>query len=368
MALSRIAKREAEPDTLTLGGLVGLYREKRFPRLAESTQRQRSQAFRVLFCYFSPESPADSLTAADAEWLRDQELAKGLAEATVRKRCGDLKEAYDLAIRAERLTKNPFRCDSVPTAAVAIRQDDTAHVETAVALKVLDRLPNAEWRLLFALARWGGIRVPSEVQNLRWSDVLWDLDRIRIESPKTKRHGKSERQLPLWPALREPLADAYELADHPAEFVLPSFRHRTGESLRKPLMKAIRLAGETPWPNLWKSLRSTRATELVRDLGLPNYRAVAYLGYIVGIVGIADRHYRKLTDEDYRRDSEAVEPAAPIAAPRGTARTCKDLQNAESPEPPTDGNPGPVRDLRRFALICTSVHMTPTGFEPVLPP
>ncbi len=29
------------------------------------------------------------------------------------------------------------------------------------AQKVMDACPNAEWRLLFALSRWGGLRCPS---------------------------------------------------------------------------------------------------------------------------------------------------------------------------------------------------------------
>ncbi|RIK80286.1 MAG: hypothetical protein DCC68_11280 [Planctomycetota bacterium] len=35
------------------------------------------------------------------------------------------------------------------------------------AQKVLDACPDAQWRLIFALARFGGLRVPSEIVELR---------------------------------------------------------------------------------------------------------------------------------------------------------------------------------------------------------
>jgi integrase len=36
---------------------------------------------------------------------------------------------------------------------------------------VMDACPDAEWRLLFALSRFGGLRCPSEHIALRWADV-----------------------------------------------------------------------------------------------------------------------------------------------------------------------------------------------------
>ena len=53
-----------------------------------------------------------------------------------------------------------------------------------MAYTVLEHGPDAEWRLIFALCRFGGFRCPSELLCLEGSDVLWDRDRIRIHSPK----------------------------------------------------------------------------------------------------------------------------------------------------------------------------------------
>jgi integrase len=57
---------------------------------------------------------------------------------------------------------------------------------------VIDACPDWEWRLLVALARFGGFRVPSEATRLRWQDIDWDRERIKIRSPKAEHHkGKA---------------------------------------------------------------------------------------------------------------------------------------------------------------------------------
>ena len=76
--------------------------------------------------------------------------------------------------------------------------------------KVLDACPDAEWRLIFALSRYGGLRCPSEHLALKWSDVDWDAGKLRVPSPKTAHHeGKEFRFVPLFPELRKYLMEVY---------------------------------------------------------------------------------------------------------------------------------------------------------------
>jgi hypothetical protein len=37
--------------------------------------------------------------------------------------------------------------------------------------RVLQACPQAEWRLIMALCRYGGVRCPSELLPLQWSEV-----------------------------------------------------------------------------------------------------------------------------------------------------------------------------------------------------
>src|SRR5690606_19457727 len=81
-------------------------------------------------------------------------------------------------------------------------------VETA--RQVLDACPNSQWRLIFALARFGGLRTPSESLELRWADIDWERNQIRVTLPKTAHHeGKEERLIPLFPELRPYLDEAF---------------------------------------------------------------------------------------------------------------------------------------------------------------
>lgn len=87
---------------------------------------------------------------------------------------------------------------------------------------VLEACPSTAWRTIVALCRFGGLRCPSEVLSLRWSDVDWANSRIIVTSPKTEHHpGKGMRKLPLFPELRRYLNEAWEaLGDTPAEYVV----------------------------------------------------------------------------------------------------------------------------------------------------
>ena len=78
--------------------------------------------------------------------------------------------------------------------------------------KLLDACPDVTWRLFVALGRYGGFRVPSEACSLRWQDVLWDQDKIVVQSPKGERYGKGERIIPMFPELRPILEEAFDQA------------------------------------------------------------------------------------------------------------------------------------------------------------
>ena len=93
-------------------------------------------------------------------------------------------------------------------------------VEQLQVRRVLDACPNAEWRLIVALSRFGGLRVPSEVASLRWRDVDWAGNTIKVTSPKTARVGKESRTIPLFPELRPFLEEAFDAAPEGAEYAI----------------------------------------------------------------------------------------------------------------------------------------------------
>jgi integrase len=183
-----------------------------------------------------------------------------LAQATTRKRCAVASRFFADAIERDLMTKNPMA--KVKKSNIATKRK--AFISEADALKVLKELPSLEWQAMFALSRWGGLRVPSEVVILKWADINWEGKRILIQSPKTSRYeGRETREIPLFPELASALGELKAAAAKGEKLVLPMTRSANrGNSLRDPLKSAIKRAGLTVWPRLWHSLRATRQTEL----------------------------------------------------------------------------------------------------------
>jgi integrase len=52
----------------------------------------------------------------------------------------------------------------------------------------METTPDVEWRLIIALSRYAGLRIPSELLSLRWNDVDLPGGRMTIRSSKTEHH------------------------------------------------------------------------------------------------------------------------------------------------------------------------------------
>jgi len=170
--------------------------------------------------------------------------------------------------------------------------------------KVLEASPDAQWRLLFALSRFGGFRCPSEHLGLRWGDVDWERGRIHVQSPKTEHHaGGESRIVPLFPELRPYLEECFELAEPGTEYVITRYRD-TNVNLRTPLLRIIKKAGLKPWPKLFQNLRSTRQTELEEQF--PSHVVCAWIG---NSQAVAAKHYLQVTEEHDQRAASAEDRA-----------------------------------------------------------
>ena len=86
---------------------------------------------------------------------------------------------------------------------------------------MLEACPDNEWRLLVVLARYGGLRIPSELVGLTWDDVDWDRGVMRISVPK-KEHlpGQETREVPIFPEIRPHLLQAAEDASEGSTHVI----------------------------------------------------------------------------------------------------------------------------------------------------
>lgn len=295
-------------QSATLAAFLDEYLESR-KDIKASTRLVLGHTQRCLVEYFGAEKPLRDITRGDADrwrtWLiSDQELA----DNTVRRRCGIAKQYFKAAQRSKLVSINAF--DDL-TAAVRANPQRFHFVSREVADRVSRACPDAEWRLLFALARYGGIRIPSEAVGLQWSDVDWARGRLTITSPKTEHHpGQGSRVIPIFAELSEPLLEVYSKSSEGADRVFTNLVDAK-QNLRTRFNKIIRRAGLEPWPKLWQNLRSSRETELAESW--PMHVVCAWIG---NSQAVAQKHYLQVTDEHFERalSEKAAQNAAQHSA------------------------------------------------------
>ena len=255
--------------------------------------------------FFGPDQHIRDVTVGQAKDFR-RHLLKQLAEDTVRRTCGITKQFFEDALDRGLISRNPFKHRDIPTATGAGDKSREFFVSTELTEKVLNSLPNAQWRLMFALARYGGMRCPSEVLSLRWRDVDWETGKLTVTSPKTEHHdGGDSRLVPLFPELRPYLQDCFELAEDGTEYVVTQYR-KMDTSYSTLLKKKLRAAGLPTWPKPWQNLRSTRETELVERF--PIHVVCAWIG---NSQVVAQKHYLQGAEDHF---SKAVQnPVQQIA-------------------------------------------------------
>ena len=337
----------------TLHELIDQFKEKRHD-VKPQTRLVWKQAFGSLVEHFGEDRRVDTITEPDAadfeQWLVGYKRKSGnpYAKATTRKRIGVSKMLWQWAKKRGIVAENVFA--DLKSATVATQRRH--FITQAEAAAVLEACPDAQWRLLFALARYAGLRVVSEVRPLRWGDVDWERRRIRVTSPKTEAHdGKAERIVPIFPELAPYLQEAFDQAEDGAELVitLREVRETTTTYLRKRMHEIIRKAGLTPWPRVFHNLRASRQTELSQRF--PGFAVCKWMG---NSAQVAEDHYLSVTDA--LMDQAAGSEAAHNAAQHGDASARTDRQ-APSEDPV-------------FAGVCDSVpagameKVAPPGFEP----
>ncbi len=160
----------------------------------------------------------------------------------------------------------------------------------------MDQAHDPQWKLLIALARWGGLRVPSEPLALKWGDVDFAGQRFIVRASKNEHHADGGvRNVPMFSKLAGLFQEVYDAAQPGEVYVITRYRNPAA-NLRTQLVRYIEAAGLTAWVKPWQNLRASRATELADSF--PSHVCAAWLGHSESI---ADAHYRTVTDEHFRR-------------------------------------------------------------------
>ena len=336
-----------------LGDFIAGYIERRSD-VKPGTTTNYDQVRLNLVAFFGYEKPLRSFTTNDAaafrKWLKDDE---NLAENTLRRRCGRARQFFTAAIKAKLIDENPF--DGMPVS-VGGSKDKERFVTEAESQKILKACPDAQWRLIFSLCRYGGLRCPSEILPLTWNDILWDSSRIIVRSPKTEHHkGHEARVIPMFPELLKPLLEVQEQAETGSVNVITRYRC-VNQNLRTTFEKIVTWAGLIPWDKPFQNLRATRETELMETY--PSHVVCQWIGHSEAV---ARKHYLQTTDAHFEK------AVAKTVEGEGHRQGQKACEGAKTGEPAKKVNPVKLNVLRGSAVGFVSLHeqkITRPGLEP----
>ncbi len=311
-------------DSTSFGAWIDRFRESR-AHLKGGTRMGIDYALDNAAAFFGRETAIASITPGRCDdfaiWLtKDQKQAP----ATAGRRIRTVKAVFRAAVRHELLIRNPMEGIKEGSQSNSTRQQ---FVDRETIERVIEACPDTEWRLLVCLARFGGLRIPSEAITLRWGDIDWARDRLTVHSPKTEHHpGKERRQIPLFPEIRSALDDRWEVADRGSEFIFDRMRRTVEQSetgwkavnLRTQFGRILEKAGVTPWPRLWVNLRSSCETELTERF--PAHVTAAWLGHTPDV---AQKHYLQTLDSHFASAAQNATRTMPES-------TCK--ETTEKPQ------------------------------------
>ena len=309
----------AEKHDLRLGNYLRQQLEAR-SHLKPNTRRNLSQAAGRLTQWFGENRAIDTITEGHADdWVRwlqtkgyrskgktersDTPKPRGLSVATVSRDVKRAKEFFRSAVRHRILASNPFSDLKTGPQSNSSRE---FFVTRGMIEAALAACPDVGWRAIIALSRFGGLRCPSEHLLLTWQDIDWERGRVKVTSPKTARYPDGGfREVPLFPELRNVLAEAFEQAKPGSVYVIERYR-TSDQNLRTHFLRILRKAGVSPWPRLFHNLRGSRETELARDY--PLHVACKWLG---NSPKVAQKHYLQLVQEDFDKATQKATHQVP---------------------------------------------------------
>lgn len=354
-AVGLVPKR-AEVEKATLGPFLEAYAAGRTDVQAGTAQVHAAAAHNLVDFFGADKKIAD-VNEADAvdfrRWLeREGKVASDgkrgpLSPNTVRKKCSVAKQFFAHAIKRRLIVSNPFAMKDIGFKA---NRERDYYVTRPEVEKVIAAAPDLEWRVIIALARFGGLRCPSETLALRWGDINWETGVINVRSPKTQHHeGHESRQVPIFPELKPFLEAAWDAAPVGSEYVIIKHRGQK-KNLRTALATIIVRAGLTPWPKPFQNMRSSRATELAA--AFPGHVAAGWLGHSELV---AMKHYWRTTDADIQK--ALTTPTGPVQNPVQSAT------EIAREEPSSSKAPLVIPENNQALQECTTVQTLFQGIE-----
>ena len=275
---------------MTLGELAAKFKAR--TDVEKQTIAAYNQTLNSLLLHFGSQRLVKSITNQDAIAWRSSIALEPLSVATQGKRARVAKCLFNTAKKWKLIADNPFSGVHEGSQVNASRIKYVARDKVSVALQ---HCSDPRLRALLALARFGGLRVPSEPAWLRWSDWSACKTSLQVYAPKTK----STRIVPVCPELRHALEDLRATLSPSEPQMFPKLDGSA--NLRTSLLRLLDRAKLETWPKLWQNLRSSCANDWAREFG-----AAAESEWSGHSVQVAVAHYLRPSSQDFERAAGIV--------------------------------------------------------------
>jgi integrase len=281
-----------EADERTVHQCLDAFLEAQRGQCKEETMRVLGRAAKHAKAFFPADKELQAVTICDAlafsNWLKTRrgKQSPQLAEATVRKTCSIISQAFRFALRSGWIRSNAF-VDSGVKKSVPPNLNRVAYVSIAETECLLQACSNREDRLMVGFARFAALRLPSEISDLRWGDFKNDFKVVCIRASKTG----NARSVPVMPSLRQLLLEDSVPSD-PSEFVFPRLRRHP--SLSMTMRRIIRRSGIKNYPRALHALRASCITDWSK--AYPSIAEVAsWAGHTIPVM---TRYYLRVQADD----------------------------------------------------------------------
>lgn len=321
LAVVGLASHRAEKVATDIDSLFDSYIVRRHdlkPRSIANLLQAKTQAVK----FFGKSRDVKSITHAEAKDFKREMEKNTLSTATIATHIKKMRQVFTDLVDRKIIAESPF--DKVKIGS-QVNADRMVYIPRESIYTIIESVRDQEWKLLFSLARFAGLRIPSEMKPLAWEDVLWAEGKMIIRSPKTEHHeGQDKRIIPIFPEVHPLLLDCFQSAQPGEKYVFARLRYRT---LNTRAEKIIARAGVDQWPKLFQNLRSSCETDLATIV--PLHVACKWIG---NSAAVAAKHYLQVTQADFEKGAAkcaAVSSRHVLSAPVTSGEIATD--NAETP-------------------------------------
>ena len=274
------------------------------------------QATASLLNHFGTKTLISSIDVRAADLWRKSVEKSGLAEATVAKRIHTVKSIFSKAVMWKMIRMNPF------THLKPGSQQNRSrihYVSREIIEQVMNACSDAESKAIIGLARFAGLRCPSEIFPLKWKHIDFVAGTINVTSPKTAKSGHDMRIVPIDSDLMKLLKD---LCPGSSEDSVISKIASASQNLRGMLLDAIQRADVKPWTRVFQNLRTSCEMDWNDKIGNP-FVVSEWMGHSVTI---AANHYNKVRPSHLSIISGIGLETTQITTQQPPAQPSKDVQ------------------------------------------